>query len=138
MNKTYRLSDIATIAKEVIKRTTSKTLLFYGEMGAGKTTLIKELCKELGTEDVTSSPTFSLVNEYRTISGEIVYHFDFYRITREEEAYDIGFEDYLYSDVWCFIEWPENVKNLVPLNATEVYLKVIDNQQRNLQLTPSL
>ena len=134
MNKNYALTDLNAIAKELIESSQSKTLLFYGEMGAGKTTLIKELCKELGTDDITSSPTFSLVNEYHTHSGEIVYHFDFYRIEKEEEAYDIGIEDYFYADAWCLIEWPENIQNLLPLNSTEVHLTVIDNEQRNIQL----
>jgi len=109
-------------------------LLFYGIMGVGKTTLIKELCKVLGIDDVTSSPTFSIVNEYVTNSNEKVYHFDFYRIEDEEEAYDIGFEDYFYDEAWCLIEWPENVQNLLPLNAVEIHLTQLDDGQRNIQL----
>jgi tRNA threonylcarbamoyladenosine biosynthesis protein TsaE len=107
-------------------------------MGVGKTTLIKELCKELGTEDVTSSPTFSIVNEYHTTDGQIVYHFDFYRIEDENEAYDIGIEDYFYSDAWCLIEWPENIQNLVPLKSTEVRLTQLEDGRRNIQLKQSL
>ena len=92
MNQNYSLTDLSSIASEIITSAKNKTLLFYGEMGAGKTTLIKEICKTLKIEGVASSPTFSLVNEYITDKNELVYHFDFYRITDEEEAYDIGFE----------------------------------------------
>ena len=134
MNKDYDLADLDQIAKEVISTTQNKTLLFYGQMGVGKTTLIKELCKELGTDDVTSSPTFSIVNEYRTADGQTVYHFDFYRIEDENEAYDIGIEDYFYSDAWCLIEWPENIQNLLPLKSTEVRLTQLEDGRRNIQL----
>ena len=134
MNKNYSLSELNTIAKEVVENSKHKTLLFYGAMGVGKTTLIKELCKVLGIDDVTSSPTFSIVNEYVTNSNEKVYHFDFYRIEDEEEAYDIGFEDYFYDEAWCLIEWPENVQNLLPLNAVEIHLTQLDDGQRNIQL----
>ncbi len=134
MNKNYSLSELNTIAKEVVENSKHKTLLFYGAMGVGKTTLIKELCKVLGIDDVTSSPTFSIVNEYVTNTNEKVYHFDFYRIEDEEEAYDIGFEDYFYDEAWCLIEWPENVQNLLPLNAVEIHLTQLDDGQRNIQL----
>jgi len=134
MNKNYSIEDLNLVAKEILARTKNKTLLFYGDMGTGKTTLIKELCKELGIEDVAHSPTFSLVNEYHTSKTEIVYHFDFYRIEDENEAYDIGIEDYFYSDAWCFIEWPQNIENLLPLESTEIYLSVLENGQRNIQL----
>ena len=134
MNKNYSLSELNTIAKEVVENSKHKTLLFYGAMGVGKTTLIKELCKVLEIDDVTSSPTFSIVNEYVTNSNEKVYHFDFYRIEDEEEAYDIGFEDYFYDEAWCLIEWPENVQNLLPLNAVEIHLTQLDDGQRNIQL----
>lgn len=138
MNKDYALADLNQIAKDVISTSENKILLFYGEMGVGKTTLIKELCKELGIEDVTSSPTFSLVNEYHTNHGDIVYHFDFYRIEDEEEAYDIGIEDYFYSDAWCLIEWPENIQNLLPLKSTEIHLTQLSDGLRNIQLKPSV
>ena len=138
MNKNYNLTEISSIAKEVLTATKSKILLFYGEMGVGKTTLIKEICKQLGVEDVAHSPTFSLVNEYHTKNNETVYHFDFYRITNEEEAYDMGFEDYFYTNNYCLIEWPENIKNLLPLGAVEIHLSVTTNQQRNIQLKTKL
>jgi len=101
-------------------------------MGVGKTTLIKELIKQLGSLDNVSSPTFSLVNEYDSRKGEKIYHFDFYRIKSEEEALDMGIEDYLYSDIWCFIEWPEKVKNLLPLNAVEIHLTLNEDGTRNI------
>lgn len=138
MNENYALTDLNDIAKRVIQQVENKILLFYGDMGVGKTTLIKEICKELGTDDVTSSPTFSLVNEYHTNAGEIVYHFDFYRIEKEEEAYDMGVEDYFYSDAWCLIEWPENIQNLLPLKSTAVHLTQLSDGRRNIQLKPSL
>lgn len=134
MNKNYSITELNQIAKEVIATVKNKALLFYGEMGVGKTTLIKELCKELGIEDVTSSPTFSLVNEYHTNNSDIVYHFDFYRIEDENEAYDIGIEDYFYADAWCLIEWPQNIENLLPLESTEIHLSILENGQRNIQI----
>jgi len=134
MNKNYSIDDLNAIAKEILSTAKNKALLFYGEMGSGKTTLIKELCKELGIEDAVNSPTFSLVNEYHTTNSEIVYHFDFYRIEDENEAYDIGIEDYFYSNAWCLIEWPQNIENLLPLESTEIYISVLKNGQRNIQL----
>jgi len=134
MNKNYSISELNAIAKEILSTAKNKALLFYGEMGAGKTTLIKELCKELRIDDVVSSPTFSLVNEYHTNKDEIVYHFDFYRIEDENEAYDIGIEDYFYSNAWCLIEWPQNIENLLPLESTEIHISVLENGQRNIQL----
>ncbi len=86
-------------------------------MGVGKTTLIKEICKQLGVLDTISSPTFSLVNEYETSKNEKVFHFDFYRITNEEEALGMGIKEYLFNNDWCLIEWPENIQNLVPIDA---------------------
>ena len=134
MNKTYSLKEISQIAEKIITSAAYKTLLFYGEMGVGKTTLIKEICKQLGVEDVAHSPTFSLVNEYQTSNGEIVYHFDFYRIENEEEAYDMGIEDYLYSNNWCVIEWPENVENLLPLETVAIHISLLENGKRHIQL----
>jgi tRNA threonylcarbamoyladenosine biosynthesis protein TsaE len=134
MNKNYSLEDLSAIAKEIIATTKNKTLLFYGQMGVGKTTLIKEICVSLGINDVVSSPTFSLVNEYHTSKNEKVFHFDFYRITSEEEALDMGIEDYLYNNDWCLIEWPENIENLLPLDAVQIQLSILDNGQRNIQL----
>ena len=134
MIKNYTLEDLPTIAKEVIKSAKNKVLLFYGEMGVGKTTLIKEIVKQLGSFDNVSSPTFSLVNEYHTVSGDKVYHFDFYRINNENEALDMGAEEYFYSDCWCLIEWPEKVKNLVPLNSVVITITANNDQLRTLEL----
>ena len=134
MNKNYSITELNLIAKEILSTVKNKSLLFYGEMGTGKTTLIKELCKELGIEEVANSPTFSLVNEYHTNNSEIVYHFDFYRIEDENEAYDIGIEDYFYANAWCLIEWPQNIENLLPLESTEIHISVLENGQRNIQL----
>lgn len=134
MTKNYTLEELPAIAKDVIKKSKNKVLLFYGEMGVGKTTLIKEIVKQLGSFDTVSSPTFSLVNEYHTVNGEKVYHFDFYRINNENEALDIGVEEYFYSDCWCLAEWPEKVKNLVPLNSVMITITAINNQLRTLEL----
>ena len=102
---------------------TEHVFAFYGSMGAGKTTFIKAICEELGVSDVVTSPTFAIVNEYRTSSGGTIYHFDFYRIKKLEEVYDMGYEDYFYSDALCFIEWPEMMEELLPDNAVRVSIK---------------
>jgi len=135
MNKDYSLAQISTIASEIIQIAPNKVLLFYGAMGSGKTTLIKEIAKQLGVLEVASSPTFSLVNEYISNKGETIYHFDFYRIDNEEEAYDIGVEEYLYSDAWCFIEWPNKVENLLPLESVAIHISTLSNGLRNIQIT---
>ncbi len=95
---------------------------FYGQMGAGKTTFIKAICSELGVSDIVQSPTFSIINEYKTLAGESVFHFDFYRIRSIIEVFDIGYEDYLYSGNYCFIEWPELVESLLPENTVRIYI----------------
>ena len=130
----YKLNQLSEVGNLIIKSASNKVLLFYGDMGVGKTTLIKELIKQLDSDDVVSSPTFSLVNEYHSRKGEKIYHFDFYRIKNEEEALDIGIEDYFYDNAWCLIEWPENVKNLLPLNAVEIHLSINDDETRSITL----
>ena len=134
MNKNYSLESLSEIASEIITSAKNKTVLFYGKMGVGKTTLIKEICMQLEVIDTVSSPTFSLVNEYNTLKGTAVFHFDFYRITKEEEALDMGIEEYLYDNSWCLIEWPQNVENLLPLESVQIHLSILDNGKRNVQL----
>jgi tRNA threonylcarbamoyladenosine biosynthesis protein TsaE len=99
-----------------------RVFAFYGQMGAGKTTFIKAICSELGVSDIVQSPTFSIINEYKTKAGELVFHFDFYRIRSIIEVFDIGYEDYLYSGNYCFIEWPELVESLLPENTVRIYI----------------
>ena len=99
-----------------------RVFAFYGEMGAGKTTFIKAICEELGVEDVITSPTFAIVNEYGLPDGDCIYHFDFYRIKKLEEVYDMGYEDYFYGNGLCFIEWPEMMEELLPDGATKVQI----------------
>jgi len=134
MIKNYALEELPIIAKEIIKSAKHKVLLFYGEMGVGKTTLIKEIVKQLGSMDTVSSPTFSLVNEYHTTNGEKMYHFDFYRINNENEALDIGVEEYFYSGYWCLAEWPDKVENLLPLNSVTITITSSSDQLRTIEL----
>jgi len=112
-----------------------KVWLFYGEMGAGKTTLIKSLCKAYGVTDTVSSPTFALVNEYHSKAGKVFYHFDFYRIQDESEAMDIGCEEYFYSEQHCFIEWPEKIISLIPDRYMKIDMHVTEDQTRNIVLS---
>jgi tRNA threonylcarbamoyladenosine biosynthesis protein TsaE len=104
-----------------------RVFAFYGSMGAGKTTFIKALCSELGSADYVTSPTFALINEYSTANGSVIYHFDFYRIKRIEEAFDLGYEDYIYSGNYCFIEWPEMIESLLPEGIVEVRIREAEN-----------
>lgn len=134
MIKKYTLHQLDQIAKEVLQFSKHKVLLFYGEMGVGKTTLIKEIVKQLGVTDTVSSPTFSLVNEYHTPDGSKVFHFDFYRIEKEEEAMDMGIEEYFYSNSMCLVEWPNKVENLLPLNSVTVNITTDKDQQRTIEL----
>lgn len=128
------LQDIQRAAGEFLKAIGDNTLIaFYAPMGAGKTTFTTALCKELGVrEDSVSSPTFAIVNEYRSRTGEPVYHFDFYRITKPSEALDIGLYDYLDSGYLCFMEWPENVEELLPEETLRVQIKVNPDGSRSL------
>ncbi len=109
-----------------------KIFLFEGEMGAGKTTFIKEICKALGVIDVVSSPTFSIVNEYHTDHQQIVYHFDFYRLKNLREAYDIGYEEYFFSDRFCLIEWPEKIEELIPEHYVKVSIRSTSAEKREI------
>ena len=136
MKHTYTLQELPQVAALLLKSASSKNLLFYGEMGVGKTTLIKQLAKELKVKDTISSPTFSIVNEYEAENG-VVYHFDFYRINNETEALDIGIEEYFYSGHWNFIEWPEKIAGLLPDPADKVYLSNNENGSRTLKMIPT-
>jgi tRNA threonylcarbamoyladenosine biosynthesis protein TsaE len=133
MKLTYQLNELQSISQLIIKTVNSKTLLFYGNMGVGKTTLIKELAKLLGVTDVTSSPTFSLVNEYHGKDTK-VFHFDFYRIENEEEIYDIGIEDYFYQNAWCLVEWPEKIPTIIPEDAVKIILNENEDGSRTLEI----
>ena len=133
MEYKFNVSDLPYIGKEILLKVPNKTLLFYGTMGVGKTTLIKEISKQLGVTDIINSPTFSLVNEYEIVNDKI-YHFDFYRIKTEEEALDIGIEDYFFSEHWKLIEWPEKVSNLLPPNSTKIKMHKNKNGTRSLTI----
>jgi len=129
------LDTINDTAVEFIKQMGNNTVFaFHGEMGAGKTTFIKAVCEKLGVEDVINSPTFAIVNEYRSGSGELIYHFDFYRIKNEEEAFDFGYEDYFFSGSLCFIEWPERIGSLLPQDTVHVTIKEIANGMREITI----
>ena len=130
----FNLDQITEIAQTILENVQSKTVLFYGEMGAGKTTLISAIVKEMGSTDFASSPTFSLVNEYEVTNGT-VYHFDLYRIKNQYEALDMGIEDYLYSGSWNFIEWPEKIVNLLPEKVTILELSIAEDGCRVLKLS---
>lgn len=116
----------------------NRVFIFSGELGVGKTTFIKYICKALGVKAGISSPTFSLVNEYESSGGSVVYHFDFYRIKDVQEAYDIGYEEYFYSGNYCFIEWPEKIPGLVPPDAVEIKIEVKNDGERELWINDEL
>ena len=132
----YTLQNIVDAAANIIAHSNHRKLwIFRGEMGAGKTTLIKSICELLQVKDEISSPTFSLVNEYHTTNGKKVFHFDFYRIKSIEEVYDMGYEDYFYSNQICLIEWPEKIEEiLVGEDLYEISIQILDDGQRALQL----
>ncbi|MFD0797826.1 tRNA (adenosine(37)-N6)-threonylcarbamoyltransferase complex ATPase subunit type 1 TsaE [Maribacter chungangensis] len=133
-NSSYSENQINQITKEIIASVSTKCLAFYAPMGAGKTTLIKELVKELGSTDTVSSPTFGLVNEYHDSNGAILaYHFDFYRLEDEMEAMDMGLEDYLNSDAWIFMEWPEKIPSLLPRDTTRIEIEILSPKQRRIK-----
>ena len=134
--KIQTLEQIHEAARQFIDYMGENTVFaFYGKMGAGKTTFIKAVCEELGVTDTITSPTFAIVNEYRSdTTGELIYHFDFYRIKRLEEVYDMGYEDYFYSGAVCFIEWPELVEELLPEDAVKVSIAETEGGERLITL----
>ena len=134
--KIQSLDHIHEAAREFIAAMGDNTVFaLYGKMGAGKTTFVKALCQELGVEDVVTSPTFAVINEYRSdIAGELIYHFDFYRSKKLEEVYDMGYEDYFYSGALCFIEWPELVEELLPGNTVKVTIEELEDGSRKLTM----
>jgi tRNA threonylcarbamoyladenosine biosynthesis protein TsaE len=123
-------------AKQLLKHFADKKIFaFYGPMGAGKTTIIKAICESLGAVDIVSSPTFTLVNEYKTSSHETLFHIDFFRIKKQEEVYDFGIEEYLTGDSYCFMEWPELIEDLLPPETINVRISVDNNEQRILSIS---
>ena len=134
--KINSLDNLREAAKQFIAAMEDNTVFaFYGKMGAGKTTFIKAICEELGVTDVINSPTFAIVNEYRSDeTGELIYHFDFYRIKKLDEVYDMGYEDYFYSGALCFIEWPELVEEVLPGDAVKVTIEEVEDGTRSVRL----
>lgn len=128
------LTELDAAAAQLIQHfKDNRVFLFYGNMGAGKTTFVNAICKELGVIDSTSSPTFSIVNEYHSSIGTI-YHFDFYRLKTEEEALDLGYEEYFYSGNYCFVEWPEKIPNLLPTDARKVHIEILSPSSRKISV----
>ena len=129
------ISAINEIASEILNLIgENKIIAIYGELGAGKTTLIKSCCQILHAFDSVASPTFSLINEYLLPDGDKVFHFDLYRIENEEEIYDFGYAEYIYSNNYCFIEWPEKIKHLLPNNTIKIFIDVISEQERLIRI----
>ena len=140
MSTTIRIESLEKIqeaAKNFVTNMGDNTVFaFYGKMGAGKTTFVKAICEELGVEDTITSPTFAIVNEYRSdLAGELIYHFDFYRIKKLDEVYDMGYEDYFYSGAICFIEWPELIEELLPGNTVKVSIEELESGEREVILS---
>ncbi len=135
----HHLDEIRQVARAFIDAMGDSTVFaFRGTMGAGKTTFIKALCEELGVDDVINSPTFAIINEYGpTTDGRSIYHFDFYRINKPEEAFDFGYEDYIYSDALCFIEWPEKIEKLLPPDTVDVYIEEQPDGSRRVTMIQS-
>lgn len=128
--------NLAAAAKKLLSYSGNRRIFaFYGSMGAGKTTIIKAVCEYLGARDIVTSPTFTLVNEYKTGSGESLFHIDFYRIKKQEEVYDFGIEEYLYGNSYCFMEWPELIEELLPAGTVAVKIRVDESEQRILSVS---
>ena len=128
------LENIHAAAKEFLANMgDGKVFAFYGKMGTGKTTFIKAICEELGVDDVITSPTFAIVNEYTAGNGDPIYHFDFYRIKKIDEVYDMGYEDYFYGGNLCFLEWPELIEDLLPEDVTRVHIHTEEDGSRTVE-----
>lgn len=134
MEKVYTINEINQIAIEIIQNLKHKTVLFNGEMGAGKTTLISKIIIQLGSKDTVSSPTFSIINQYQLYDNQLVNHFDFYRIKSQHEAFDIGVEEYFYSNDYNFIEWSDKIPDLLPPYFTTITIEKIDEDTRKLTI----
>ena len=129
----FREEDIRQAAKQFVEGMGENTVFaFYGKMGAGKTTFIKAVCEQLGVDDTVTSPTFAIVNEYKAADGRPIYHFDFYRIKKVSEAYDMGCEEYFYSGHPCFIEWPELIEEVLPEETVNVTIEALADGERRL------
>ena len=129
----FKEEDIKQAAKQFVEGMGENTVFsFYGKMGAGKTTFIKAVCEELGVDDTVTSPTFAIVNEYEAANGRPIYHFDFYRIKKVSEAYDMGCEEYFYSGHPCFIEWPELIEEVLPEETVNVTIEALPDGERRL------
>lgn len=134
VSRPFQLNELEEVAKELLHMAgNSRVWLFNGEMGAGKTTLIKAVCSALDVRSGMTSPTFSIINEYHTATGEPVYHFDFYRLKNENEALDIGVEEYLDSGRYCFIEWPDRVPSLIPARHLAIELRIVLQETRYIE-----
>ncbi len=129
------LGDLPEAAEEILDALDGRNVVaFFGTMGAGKTTLIREICEQLGSEDVVTSPTFALVNRYNAANGRPIFHFDFYRIERPEEAFDMGYEEYFYSDGLCLVEWSERIEELLPDDVMRVEIEVVSPTKRHITI----
>lgn len=131
----HNIEELKAVVKEILPRITGNIIVaFYGKMGAGKTTLIKAICEQMNVENIVTSPTFTIVNEYSTKNGNIIYHFDFYRINKIDEIYDFGYEEYFFSKNYCFIEWPEPAESILPQNVLKINISVDSNGYRTISI----